>query len=265
MRSSEAGLSPIVGAVLVIGILTGLAVTVYSSYSKSASRSEEGETLTSMLQTFLRVREEMDRMENGTTLSLPFKPNVGGRAAGTLWVKPEAGKYGRMGFTSRGLETGDLTLVLEGGLLGRLTGTTAEMLSPPSLLRISEVREENVVRWLRVEVRHLVVENLWFELSSTSPLSLRFTCTSDRYTVVPENGRPNVENVVVNLENWVSPETRGAWREGLRFLTSLYPPYYGVSLHPDNLILTVGGFSNTPGVKDILYYERWTRIRVEVV
>lgn len=268
MKSCE-GLSPLVGAVLVIGIFTGLAMTLYSSYSKAASRNEEGETLTSVLRTFLELREEMEGMENGKSFSLPFKLNVGGRAGGTLWVKPETGRYGRMGFTSQALEIGNLTLVLEGGLLGRLTDTTARMLSPPPLLRIGVVREENMVRWLRVEVRHFVVENSWFQLSSTSPLSLRFTCTSDSYTVLPgggfgENARPNRENVEINLEGLVSPETREAWREALRFLASLYPPHYGVSVSPDNLILRVVGYDNTPGVRDILYYERWTRVRVEV-
>jgi len=265
LRSSEAGLSPIVGAVLVIGIFTGLAVTVYSSYSRAASKGEEGETLTSLLQSFLQAKEGMERMENGKTFVLPFKLNVGGKAGGTLWVRPEAGKYGRMGFTPRGLEIGNLTLVLEGGQLIGQIGGRAETLSPPTLLRISEVKEENMVRWLRVEVHHLILENMEFQLASTSPLSLRFTCTSDRYTVIPENGRPNAEKVVVNLENWVSPQTKEAWKRALSFLVSLYPPYYGISLHPENLILTVLGFDNTPGFKDILYYERYTGIRVEVV
>lgn len=258
MRCSE-GLSPIVGAVLVIGILTGLAVTVYSSYSRAASRNEEGETLSSLLQSFLQVKERMEGLENGEAFSVQFKPNVGGRAGGTLWVKPGSGMGGRMGFTSSGLEIGDLTLELEGGLLLRIAGGKAEMLSPPLLLQLSEVREENMVRWLRVDVHYWVMENREFQLASSSPLSLRFTCTRDSYTVVPENGRPNRENVVLNLE--VSPETREAWEEYLRYVASLYPPYYRVSAGP--LTLTVEGFDNTAGVKDILYYERWTWVRVE--
>ncbi|MEM2672927.1 MAG: hypothetical protein QXF20_04985, partial [Candidatus Hadarchaeales archaeon] len=109
----QEGLSPIVGAVLVIGIFTGLAITVYSSYSKAASRNEETETLSSLLKSFLQLKEGMEKMENGTTLILPFKLNVGGKTGGTLWVSgPPAG---RMGFTSQGLDIGDLSLVVEGG------------------------------------------------------------------------------------------------------------------------------------------------------
>jgi hypothetical protein len=127
------------------------------------------------------------------------------------------------------------------------------------------VREGGEVRWLRVEVRHLVLENREFQLASSSPVSLRFTCTSDLYTVYPENGRPNAEEVVLDLENRVSTQTSEAWREYLEYLTSLFPPYYSVSVDPSLLRLIVQGFNSAPGVKDILYYERCTKIRVEVV
>ena|GEM_PF-4362005 len=172
---------------------------------------------------------------------------------------------GWMEFTSQGLEIGDLSLRLEEGGLIRLTGGRAEMLSPPVLLKVGEVREEGEVRWLRVEVRHFVLENGEFQLASSSPVSLRFTCTSDLYTVYPEDGRPNAEEVVLNLENRVSTQTREAWREYLEYLASLFPPYYSVSVDPNLLRLTVQGFNSTPGVKDILYYERCNKIRVEVV
>jgi len=262
LRSSpERGVSPIVGAVLVIGIFTGLAVTLYSAYSRAASRGEEGETLDSLLSSLLQARERMEALENGSNFILPFKLNAGGRAAGTLWVKP--GNPGRMGFTSRGMEAGDLTLVLEDGALIRLSGGSSDLLSPPSLVGVSEVRENGQPRWVRVDVHHLVVENAEFQLASTSPVSLRFTCTSDSYTVVPENGRPNRENVTLSLQGLVSPEDSGAWGEYLTYLVSVLPPYYGVSADPATLTLTVLGFQG-PGVKDILYYERWTRIRVEV-
>lgn len=251
------------GAVLVIGIFTGLAITVYSSYSKAASRNEETETLSSLLKSFLQLKEGMEKMENGTTLILPFKLNVGGKTGGTLWVSgPPAG---RMGFTSQGLDIGDLSLVVEGGGLFRVSGGSAEMLSPPALLRISEVREENMVRWVRVDVRLCLFENRVFQLAANSPVSLRFVCTSDEYSIYPEGGRPNRERVVLSLENWVSPNTRQAWRKYLEYLVSVFPPYYGLSLDPTKLELTVEGFDDTPGVKDILYYERYTRIGVGVV
>ncbi len=260
----QEGLSPIVGAVLVIGIFTGLAVTVYSSYSRAASRNEEGETLSSLLRSFLQVKEGMVGLENGETFSVQFKLNVGGRAGGTLWAKSNWGGSGGVGFTSRGMETGDVTLLLEEGCLIRLSREGADMLSPPAMLKISGVRVENMVRWLRVDVHHLVVENCWLQLASTSPLNLRFVCTSDNYRVAPENGRPNREKVVLNLENLVSSETRRAWREYLQYAASLYPPHYGISLSPETLTLTVEGFENTPGINDLLYYERWTGVRVEV-
>lgn len=180
--------------------------------------------------------------------------------------KVEWGEWaGRMGFTSRGLDIGDLSLVVEGGGLLRVSGGSAEMLSPPVLLKVSEVREENMVRWVRVDVRRFVLENQGFQLASSSPVSVRFVCTSDWYSVYPGEGRPNREKVVLSLENWVSSSTRQAWREYLEHLASVLPPYYGFSLDPSKLELTVEGFDDTPGVKDILYYERYTRIRVEVV
>jgi hypothetical protein len=129
---------------------------------------------------------------------------------------------------------------------------------------VSEVRENGQPRWVRVDVHHLVVENAEFQLASTSPVSLRFTCTSDNYTVVPENGRPNRENVVLSLQGLVSPEDSGAWGEYLTYLVSVLPPYYGASADPATLKLTVLGFEG-PGMKDIFYYERWTRVRAEVV
>jgi len=267
LRSSpDRGLSPIVGAVLVIGIFTGLAVTLYSAYSRAASRGEEGETLNSVLATLLQAKERMEALENGETFLLSFKLNAGGRAAGTLWVKPEnrakSENLGRMGFTFRGMEMEGLTLVLEDGALIRLSGGSSDLLSPSSLVGMSEVRENGQPRWLRVDVHHLVVENYEFQLASTSPVSLRFTCTSDNYREKPENGRPNRENVVLRLE--VSAEDREAWRKYLTYLVSVLPPYYRVSADPATLTLTVLGFED-PGVKDILYYERWTRVRVEVV
>jgi len=181
---------------------------------------------------------------------------------------PQAPSWGEWSgwveFTFRNLEIGDLKLRLEEGGLIRLTGEGAEMLSPPVLLKVGEVREGGEVRWLRVEVRHFVLENGEFQLASSSPVSLRFTCTSDLYTVYPENGRPNAEEVVLDLENRVSTQTSEAWREYLEYLTSLFPPYYSVSVDPSLLRLTVQGFNSAPGVKDILYYERCTKIRVEV-
>ncbi|MEM3171729.1 MAG: DUF2341 domain-containing protein, partial [Candidatus Hadarchaeales archaeon] len=168
--------------------------------------------------------------------------------------KVEWGEWaGRMGFTSQGLDIGDLSLVVEGGGLFRVSGGSAEMLSPPALLRISEVREENMVRWVRVDVRLCLFENRVFQLAANSPVSLRFVCTSDEYSIYPEGGRPNRERVVLSLENWVSPNTRQAWRKYLEYLVSVFPPYYGLSLDPTKLELTVEGFDDTPGVKDILY------------
>jgi len=257
----QKGLSPIMGAVLVIGIFTGLAVTLYSAYSKAASRSEEEETLTSVLSSLLQAKGRMETLENGESFVLPFKLSAGGRTAGTLWTK--VGGAGRMGFTFRGKEMGNLTLVLEDGALIRLSGSP-DLLSPPSLLSISEVRETGQPRWIRVDVHHLVVENYELQLASTSPVSLRFTCTSNNYTVMPENGRPNRENVILSLQDWVAPEHGEAWAQYLSYLASVLPPYYRVSADPAKLELTILGLEDL-GVKDILYYERWTRIRVEVV
>lgn len=261
-----AGVSPIFGMVLVIGIFTGLLVILYSAYSAGSSKTEEAKLLASVEKAFIQLKEAVERMENGGHFLVDIKMNAGGWAGGTLAVKPHeppgGDAYGRLEFASKNLQLGDLTFIFEGGAVIENGKNGMEMISPPALITISEVEEENVIRWIRLDVHHIQVENYSFQMASNRPKTLRVACTYDNYLVYPETGRPNRTEVTIDLGSRVATETREVWKSYLESLVTTLPMYYRVSLDPSSLTLTVKGFRENSDIADIFYYERLTKITI---
>ena len=261
--AGERGISVILETVLVIGIFIAAFTIIYSIYSRTGLREAEAEHMEAVRDSLLEIKELVGENFQGESRSVELQMSVPGGMAGTLSVSPaKDNKYGYLEFRARNTWLPSRSFFLEGGAMIENEGGRVYMSSAPGLVTVSDVEEENRIQWVRVIVHYVLIENFEFMAASMGPRTVEITCVSDNYTVSPENDRPNRENVVVNLEGRVEDRNREAWKKFLEDLKETLPVYYNVTLDPVELKLTIEGFY--PAMKDILYYERLTWIRIRV-
>jgi hypothetical protein len=165
-------------------------------------------------------------------------------------------EYGTIGFESRNLFYPSQTYVYEGGAVILVQDGVDIMISKPTMIAVSDAENNNI----RVDVNFLMVENKneMTSLNSTGIGTIEAYCKSSTYAVTPVSG-PNRENITLI----VTSSYRNAWGEYLRDMSEeLKAMGIGADFDPNMLTLTIKGRYDTPGVKDIYYYEKFTEIEI---
>jgi hypothetical protein len=146
------------------------------------------------------------------------------------------------------------TYVYESGAVIMIQNDYDLLVSSPTLITATDAEENNI----RVDVNLVVIKEIDTSFSSTGTATIKVTSQSSSYAVEPVEG-PNRENVKITILS----AYQNAWGEYLEDVKEkLNAKGYNVSL--SGLTLLIQGKDNTPGVKDIYYYEKVTEIEVEI-
>lgn len=261
----ERGISVIFGTVLVIGVFISAFMLIYPTFSNAALREDEARHMNSVRNSFLELKKLVEDMSEGDTGEVHLQMRIRGGSSGTLHVSPaENDEYGAIEFQARNKWLPSPRFVFEGGAFIEDSGGKVSMTSNPELITAFDVKENGVVRWVRVNVRHIKIENWESMMASKVPQTLKIACVGENHAK-PQSGVPNRENVVLNLENKIDNKNREVWWEYLGELENTLPVYYNVQRDPNGeneLKLLIEGFHEN--MKDILYYEENTTITVQV-
>ena len=269
----ERGISIVVGVILVIAVFIAAFIVFYPLYSRLDLYKAEAKHMNSVRESFLEIKSGVEKMSEGDTLSFevqmsaaPHSLSLWAGRSGTLSVTSASeNMYGTLEFMARNMFQPSRTYVFEGGGVIMMQEGVATMISEPTMITVRDLKEEEQIRWVWVDVHHILIENWEFMVASKGVRTLMVTCVSSRY-VENAGGRPNRENVVVNLKDNVKPGHKEAWKKYLESVKEGLPGYYNITLDPENLKLLIEGFYKYPDEnKDIFYYERVTEIRVRVI
>jgi hypothetical protein len=200
---------------------------------------------------YLQYQVELRRAELCGKITPVFKEII----LNYLWTTA----YGTAGFGATNLFYPDQAYVYEGGTVILIQDRVDLMLSRPTIITVSETEDQDLIR---VDANFWMIENKNKRTSaaSTGIGTIELFCRDSTYTAVPVDG-PNCENLTLKI----SSPYQNAWRGYLRDLREeLIAMDIEVDLNEDALILTITGRDDTPGVKDIYYYEKVTEIEVTV-
>jgi len=166
-------------------------------------------------------------------------------------------EYGTVGFSSGHVYYPDQAYVSEGGSVILTQGGVNLTVLEPVMIKWENAENNR----LNVYANFWIIENERATLTSTGTRTIRVFCVDSRATVIPVEG-PNREQIILKA---ISPYG-DVWG---RYLASenerLNAMGYNASFDPNTLTLTIGGRDNTPGVKDIYYYEHLKELVVELV
>lgn len=264
----EGGVSPVVGAIVVIGVFVAAFVMIYPAFAQGRAREEEAKQLEGAVGSFLRIQKGIEGIKEMESFSI----GIDLKATDVLFTVPRKprsafeNKFGTLEFCARNRFYPDRSLVFEGGAVIENQGGRIHMSSPPAMVSASDIVENDRIRWVRVEVHYLLIENFTFGIVAEGGRQLRVTCTRYENVVSPENDIPNREMVVIppvgNLRENVRPGHEDAWRSYLRrVLNDLISKGYDAELTDGDLRLIIYGFHR--GLKDIFYYEKVKRVVIE--
>ncbi len=271
IRADEKGLTPLLGAMFVVSIVITLFSAFLATWAPSEMNRREREHLQLVGESFRELRTTIESLRIGEsrTVSLKMGPDPvplvpSPRTGGMLSITPTSTPFptsepwenywenywendpGNIKF-----EFGDQSWIYEMGMIILIQDNVELMGSAPRVVTAWEASEDE----LGVYVDIIKVRGLERSISGTSTS----TITVSILRRFEKNERR--ENAVIKINS----SYRGAWREYLASENErLGAKGYNPSLDENNLTLTIEGKDNTPGVNDIIYYQKVTEVWVSI-
>jgi hypothetical protein len=253
LRTDERGITPVLGAALVLGTIITVLSVFLAVWVPGELNRRNREHMESMEESFRELRGEIEGLEVGESRSvhvdmspepLPLVPDP--KTSGTLSTLPLAGEnYGIIKF-----ELGDQSLIYESGMLILDQNNENLMKSASRVVTVKKVGDKLEVHFEIIKVRGL---KSWVGGIGISAITVSILQEN-----LMENGMLQ-ENVNIQINS----SYYRAWNE---YLQELCDEFEEKGYHPEvaNLQLTILGEDNTPGTKDIHYYEKVTEIWVSI-
>ena len=253
------GVTPIVGAILVIGLFLLVFTVSYPFYYGGIVEKEEAEHMREVRGALLELQGMLIGISGGSSVDVSLRMT----GDDSLYTVIKHGKLGSLKFEARNSYLPDKIFAIEGGGLIEKEGEKVFMSSFPDFISAWDLLEDDQVRWVRVDVNYIVIENYTFCSSWLGTKRLRLICTSSTNRVIPKDNRPNRKNVTLSLRENIESGHENAWASYLITTAGrLRMKGYDVELADDNLGLIIHGFHEN--LKDIYYFEKVTKVIAEV-
>lgn len=253
LHADERGITPVLGAALVIGTLITTFSVFLAVWVPSEMNRREREHMLEVEESFRELMGKIEGLEVGESRSvnvdmspepLPFVPNP--RTSGVLSVLPSVGEnYGVIKFN-----LGDQSLVYESGMIILVQNNENLMKSAPRVVTVGGIGDK-----LEVHLNIIKIRGLENSAGGTDTSTIIVSILREN---LKENGTLR-ENVVIQINSSYGR----AWRE---YLEELYEEleekgyYLGDSSEIENLQLTILGKVGESGIYDIIFYEKVTEI-----
>ncbi len=272
LRADEKGITPLLGAMFVVGIVITLFSVFLATWAPSETNRREREHQQEVAESFRELRATIEdlRVGESRTVSLrmgpdpvPFVPSP--RTGGTLSVTPTSTSFPTSGAWGNywenywendpgniKFEFGDQSWIYEMGMIVLTQDDVELMDSAPYMVTVWEASKEE----LGVYVDVIKVRGLESSISKTGTSTItvsilrRFEKNEARENAV----------IKINSENYGD-----AWRD---YLTSENERLGAKGYHPlfdnENLTLTIRGKDENAGENDIIYYQKVTEVWVSI-
>jgi hypothetical protein len=272
LRLDKGGITPVLGAMFILGILISLIAVFFAAWVPSEVNTKQREYMQNARESFRELSAEIEGLPVGEsrTVSLrmgpetiPFvvNPNAGGTLSVTStpsqnyvngqWLNSDNYWENYPGNAKFDME--DQSLVYEMGLIALVQGRTVLMESAPQMLTVFVAAGKSIGVYVDViKVRGV-------ERSSSGSGTSTITVSILRRF---ENTYPR-ENAVIKINS----RYKDAWMDYLKTENAaLNADNFHASIGTENnlLTLTILGKDNTSHDNDIIYYQKVTEIWVSI-
>lgn len=246
LRADERGITPVLGAALVLGVIILTLSAFLAIWIPSETNRRESEHMSGVEGSFRELRSAIESLEVGESKSvhlkmgpepIPFVSNPG--TGGTLSVLPSTGeKYGVIMFS-----LGNQRLVYESGMIILVQDNVDLMKSDPRVVTWGKVGDKLEVHFDNIKVRGL-----------ESSVSGNGTSTLTASIYRENEGEVGLlENVTIQINS----SYVGAWGEYLQGLKySLAEEGYDSEVDMENLQITI--------LENVRYYQKVTEVWVSI-
>jgi hypothetical protein len=279
LRTDEKGITPLLGAMFVVGIVITLFSIFLATWAPSETNRREREHQQEVRESFRELRAVIEdlRVGESRTVSLsmgptpvPFVPSP--RTGGTLSVTPTSTPFPKSEAWGNYWENyweydpgnikfyfGDQSWIYEMGMIVLIQDDVELMDSAPHMVTVWEASQDE----LGVYVDVIKVRGLEGSIGGTGTSTItvsilrRFEKNEARENAV----------IRINPSSWGDQSSENAWWEYLESENErLGAKGHNVSLgEEDNLLtLTIERKDHTPGENDIIYYQKVTEVWVSI-
>lgn len=271
LRLDERGITPVLGAMLILGILISLIAVFFAAWVPSEVNTKQREYMQNARESFRELSGEIESLSVGESRTIALKmgpetipfvvnPNAGGTLSVTSttienymkgqWLKNDNYWENYPGNIKFDME--NQSLVYEEGMIALVQGRTVLMESAPQMVTVFTAAGKSIGVYVDVIKVRGIARSLSSGGTSTITVSIlrRF-----------ENGPTNRENAVIKINE--NTRCKDAWKE---YLQELSHDLDNAGYHPkiDNLQLTILGKDNTSHDNDIVYYQKVTEVWVSI-
>jgi hypothetical protein len=272
LRLDEGGITPVLGAMLILGILISLVAVFFAAWAPSEVNTKQREYVQNARESFRELSADIEELPVGEsrTISLKMGPEtipfvVNPSAGGTLSVSPAPSENymkGQWVYDENYWDNypGNIrfdfenqSLVYEMGMIALVQGKTVLMESVPQMVTVFPAAGNLLGVYVDVIKVRGIQRSLSGSGTSTITVSIlrRFENTYNR------------ENAVIKI--YENTRYKAAWKKYLQDLSGEIDNRY----HPDNskidnLQLTILGLDNTSHNSDIVYYQKVTEVWVSI-
>ena len=270
--SSERGVSVVVGAILVVGIVAVTFSYIYTVWGRHAAREAEAQHAEKVLDGFMVLKSEIHDLEPGesTTVALPMSPEpptfpfpflpsptpspgVSGIASTLL---PENKENGRIVFTSNYRFYPNFSLVYEQGGVILVQGEYNSMIAPPAFVFAMDNKgDDNIL----VHIEEYRILKVWGGRAATGPVTMRIRNENTYYI---EKGTLRESVVITMLSNYQNAWWEYFLVENQRLAERGYNPL--VEKIGGGVRLTIQGKKTDIGTKDIILHWKVAELEVGV-
>jgi len=273
LRADEGGITPVLGAMFILGIVIALSSTFLATWGPSEMNRRAREHMEEVNESFRELRAVIEGLRVGESKTVSFRmgpdpvpfvpsPRVGGTLSATPTPTPPPaspsywGNYWENYWENNPgnirFDMENQSWIYEMGMIILIQDNVVLMDSAPRMLTVWEAGGNQIGVYVDV----IKVRGLGSSMSGRGTSTIAVSILR-RF----ENEKENRENAVIKINSMY----RNAWREYLASENQrLNAKGYRASFNENTLTLAIQGKDNTPGVKDIIYYQKVTEIWVSI-